>query len=57
MKAFFEKQAESLLAEHAKLKGPAQLEAWNIKAQTLLVFKVMNEICSVPSVAKEICNL
>ena len=30
-----------LLDEHSRLKGPDELQDWNIKAQTLLVFIAM----------------
>lgn len=41
------RQAERLLAEHAQLKGPADLESWNIKARTFLVFAAMKRICAI----------
>jgi len=37
-------QAEALLDEHARLKGPHELEYWNIKAQTFLVFAAIKRI-------------
>ena len=42
-------QAEALLAEHAQLKGQHELEDWNIKAQTFLVFAAAKRICSAES--------
>lgn len=42
-----EKQiAMKLLDEHSKLKGPADLEEYNIKVQTFLVFYAMKQICT-----------
>lgn len=46
------RQAEQLLREHAALRGPRDLEAWNIKARTLLVFAAMKRICSAKSEAE-----
>ncbi|HEG43272.1 MAG TPA: hypothetical protein ENH94_04400 [Phycisphaerales bacterium] len=54
MKKFGEKQAKVLLEAHARIKGPDELENWNIRAQTLLVFIAMNKICSVSSVGKKV---
>lgn len=35
------RQVRKLLDEIDNMKGPGELEAWNIKAQTLLVFAAM----------------
>ncbi len=46
MEKFGKKQAETLLAEHAQLKGSEDIGNWNLRAQTLLVFVAMNRICN-----------
>jgi hypothetical protein len=53
VKQFRRRQAKLLLEEHAQIKGPAELENWNISAQTLIVFMEMNRVCSKPAISKE----
>ena len=53
--SFEKKQAMKLLEEHAQLKRSDELENWNIKAQTFLVFAAMKRICSGKSV-KSVVN-
>lgn len=42
------KIAKKLLAECDKIKGPAELEDWNMRARTLLVFAHMQMFCNKP---------
>ncbi len=38
--------AKKLLAEADEIKGPGELENWNIKAGTLLAFMYIQDFCN-----------
>ena len=37
-------KAKKLLEEHGKMRGPRELEDWNIKAKTCLVFAAIEKL-------------
>lgn len=48
-----QKKARELLDRHAQIKGPKELENYNIEVSTFLVFAAMKRICSADSVFSE----
>ncbi len=52
LKGLEKQQAEQLLREHAELKRGSDLEAWNIRAQTFVVFAAIKRIGSAESEAE-----